>query len=110
MMDRLVSVLYADVFIIQRGPLFDQEAVRIIITTGDIAQVTCCEQAPVNDTGCSYQPLGSVAAERIGVAVDIQCDAIYSDLLTDIARDDVGVVAGFSQVVILHFGTAICEI
>ena len=67
-------------------------------------------QLTVNGTAGAYQLFGRVADELIGPLVAFQFGAVHRDFLGDIRGDQVVVIAGLPQVIILPFGGLIRQV
>ena len=82
----------------------------VIAGTHRHAQSAFRYQLAGNQRGWPDNALRSLAPEIKGIGVGVQRDAVYPDLLVDIARYDPGIETIFFQVVVQSFGRAVCEI
>lgn len=99
-----------DVFIFQRAPALDQEAVGIVIAPADVPQFTGSDQAARDRTAGPYDVLGRIAAESIGIAAQVYADTVDLEFLADVPGNDVRVIAAFAQIVVSPFSRLVREV
>lgn len=98
------------VLVLQYFPALDQEAVRVVVRAGNVAQVALCDQAACYRGAGADELFGGEAFKLKWVPAHVEPDAVHRYLLADIAGDQVGIEAIFAEVVILAFGTFIGEV
>src|SRR3569833_2406189 len=106
----VLSVNDFEVFIFQSFPALDQEAVRVIVTSADITLFSGRNQAANNGATGTDDAFRGVAAEAIRITAQVDADAVYLQLLADVAGNDVGVVAAFGEVIICAVGRAVSQV
>lgn len=99
-----------NILILYRRPAFDQKAVRVVIAPGNVPQVAFGDQTARHRACRPDDVLRSVAAKCIRVRAQINRHAVHLDLLADIPRDDIGVIAALRQVIVFFFGRAVGEV
>jgi len=81
-----------------------------MIRSRSIAQVAFGYQAPGQGARAAGDGLGRKAFKIPGRQIQVEPDTIDIDGLADIARNDIGIVAAFFQVIIGPFGGAIGQV
>src|SRR3569833_1283532 len=57
-----------------------------------------------------FQSFPALDQEAIRITAQVDADAVYLQLLADVAGNDVGVVAAFGEVIICAFGRAVSQV
>src|SRR5688572_4123444 len=96
-----LAVFAFNVFILYRIPSFDKKAMRVVIGTLYIPQIAFGNKVTCHNRRSSNYFLDCTTPEIERILIDVDPNAVDLNFLTDISRDNVGIVTVLPQIIVL---------